>query len=221
MSGYIKLHRGWSNSDIFHKTEFCERAAWVWLLETAAWKDTVRRAGKGQAVEVKRGQLHTSHNALASAWGWSAKRVRGFIDRLEKAGNLGAVGDKNGTLITICNYGKYQDEGRSQGAKEGADRAQSGRTQEEGKEGKEENNNGGYAFHGAVVRLTPPHFERWRLAFPSLDLVAQLTSRDAWLSEQDAAVKKKWFNSTAAWLAKKQQETKKQEDKCDEFTGFC
>lgn len=142
MSGYIKLHRGWRDSDFFGKEAYCERAAWVWLIETAAWKETSRRAAKGQIVPIQRGQLHTSHASLASAWGWSVKRARGFIDRLEKAQMLGVIADTNGSIITICNYEKYQSDGRNQGADEGADegaiRAQSGRTQEEGKRNKED-----------------------------------------------------------------------------------
>jgi len=138
VSGFIKLHRGWLDSNAFRDEPFCERLAWLWLIENAAWKDTSRRVGKGHVVEVARGQIHASHNSLASAWGWTAKRVRGYLARLEKCSMLGAITDTNGTLLTICNYAKYQDDGRNQGATEGAIRAQSGRTQEEGKRKEEE-----------------------------------------------------------------------------------
>lgn len=208
MSGFIKLHRGWRDSEFFGNEPYCERAAWVWLIETAAWKDMSRRAAKGQIISVSRGQLHTSHNSLAKAWGWSAKRARGFIDRLEKAQMLGVVADANGTLITICNYEKYQADGRSQGADEGAVRAQSGRTQEEEIRNKEEKNKGGYAFSGRVIRLNRADLERWSSAFPTLDVPALLQSRDDWFSTQGAEIQKRWFNSTSNWLAKMQQEAK-------------
>lgn len=214
MTGYIKLHRRWHDSFTFEEKEYCERAAWVWLLSNAAWKDTVRRTGQGGIVEIKRGQLHVSLASLASAWGWSIKRVRGFINRLEKGHSLGTVKGKTGTIITICNYSKYQDkpdsEGTDEGTAKGTVRAQSGHTQEESKEDKEEKNNKpakpvDYAFYGKVVRLTPDTFATWQKNYPDLDLAAALQTRDDWLAtEADANARKRWFLSTSNWLASKQ-----------------
>lgn len=142
MSGYIKLHRGWRNDPIFQdKGPFSEAEAWIWLLENAAWKDTVRRTGQGGIMPVQRGQLHVSLGSLSAAWNWSIKRVRGFIERLEKGHMVGTVKGKAGTVLTITNYRKYQDrdgfEGTDEGTQQGTVRAQSGHTQEESKEGKE------------------------------------------------------------------------------------
>lgn len=218
MTGYIKLHRRWHQSPTFEEKEYCERAAWVWLLSNAAWKDTVRRTGQGGIIEIKRGQLHVSLASLASAWGWSIKRVRGFIKRLEIGHSLDTVKGTTGTVITICNYGKYQDnmatEGTGEGTAKGTVGAQSGHTQEESKEYKEEKNNipAGpveYAFCGQVVRLKPDAFANWQKNFPDLDLAAALQSRDDWLStEADDAAKRRWFISTSNWLASKQREAR-------------
>lgn len=136
MSGFIKLHRGWQNSDLFKDNEpYCERMAWIWLVENAAWKDTTRYNHKGEMIEVKRGQIHTSLSALETSFGWSKKKIRGFIDRLEKRHMVGTKRAQSGTLLTICNYGKYQDnkeeQGHGQGTTRGTVRAQLGHTQEE------------------------------------------------------------------------------------------
>lgn len=67
--------------------------------------------------------------------------------------------------------------------------------------GRKNSRNIDYVFAGEVVRLTDKDFDRWRQAYPALDLRAELTSRDAWLAGQTPDVRKKWFQSTATWLA--------------------
>ncbi|GAA0471424.1 hypothetical protein GCM10009096_10520 [Parasphingorhabdus litoris] len=142
MSGFIKLYRGWSDCDLFKNEPFCERAAWVWLIENAAWKETMRYNYKGEMIPLERGQIHVSLASLESVFGWSKKRIRGFLDRLEKGHMAVTNRAQSGTVLTICNYDKYQNvqhtEGHSQGTVKGTAGAQSGHTQEEGKEIKEE-----------------------------------------------------------------------------------
>jgi hypothetical protein len=64
----------------------------------------------------------------------------------------------------------------------------------------------GYAFEGAVIRLNQRDFDKWTGTFSAIpDLAAELTSLDAWLSEQPADQQKRWFHVTAGALAKKHQ----------------
>lgn len=64
-----------------------------------------------------------------------------------------------------------------------------------------------YAFEGVVVRLTPKDLSSWEATFRHIpNLRAELTSRDAWLSEQDDATRKKWFQSTSTWLRNRDAE---------------
>lgn len=211
MAGYIKLHRGWRDSDIFARAgPFCQRAAWVWLLENAAWKECRRRDAHGNILTVERGQLHTSTRALGEVWGWSKNKADRFLRDLEKCQMVDRKTDQHGALITICNYEKYQGEWDSLGPQNGTVSDQSRTTQEEGKEDKEEKNNTDYAFSGRVIRLTFADYRRWQNAFPDLDLRAQLTGRDAWLTERPEAERRKWFYTTPTWLANKQQEAKQQ-----------
>lgn len=206
MAGFIKLHRGWRNNPVFLEDEpLTEREAWLWLIENAAWKETHRRTGQGAVVRLERGQMHVSLGSLASAWQWSIKRVRGYLERLTKASMVGTVRDKSGTILTIKNYRKYQDSGHSEGTVEGTDGAQLGHTQEEGKERKEDKK-GGYAFCGRVIRLVETDLARWRSSYHLLDLPALLQNRDDWLASQPEDARKRWFQSTSSWLAQKQQE---------------
>lgn len=207
MAGFIKLHRGWRDNDIFLGDEpFSEREAWLWLLENATWKKTTRRTGQGGAVHLERGQIHVSFGALSASWKWSIKRVRGFLARLEKGAMVGTASDKRGTVLTIINYSKYQDKGHGSGTGEGTDGAQLGHTQEEGKEGKEDKKGGGYAFHGVVIKLNEMDLARWKRAYHLIDVPAQLQTRDDWLRGQPAEAQKRWFTSTSNVLAKAQQE---------------
>jgi len=132
--GFIKLWRGWRDTDgLAPSTCFSEHEAWLWLLENTAWKATVRRNAKGEDVTVERGQIHVSLASLSSSWGWSKKRVRTFIDRLERVSKVGTSKAQSGTLLTICNYEHYQDNGHSQGHGKGTAGAHT-RRREEGKE---------------------------------------------------------------------------------------
>lgn len=216
MTGYIKLHRRWHEGPNFREKTYCERAAWVWLLSNAAWKDTVRYSAKGDRIAITRGQIHVSLRSLGTAWGWSKGKVERFLSRLETETAITQNSGQSGNVITICNYDKYQsrdDDARDGlGTQDGTVAGQSRDTQEESKEYKEEKNNipAGpveYAFCGQVVRLKPDAFANWQKNFPDLDLAAALQSRDDWLStEADDATKRRWFISTSNWLASKQRE---------------
>lgn len=220
MAGYIKLHRGWHESSMFKNEPYCERAAWAWLLSNAAYKDTARVTGKGDEVLLKPGQIHVSDRSLASAWGWDKKRVRRFFAKIEKAKSATAERTTNGTILTIENWDEYQAKGPIEGPQKGPTEDQPRTTQEEGKEIKEEKN---YAFAGEIVRLNFADYRKWQDAFPDLDLRAMLTARDAWLTGQSEADRKRWFQSTASWLANKQSEAKRETatERQWEFSGPC
>ena len=107
MTGFYLMHRGWMDHPLFPREPLCRRAAWVWLIEQACWRDH-RINIKGRAVTLKRGQLSYSTRFLAEAWNWSEARVRRFLARLERDGAIDAVTDAGQTVITIRHYSKYQ-----------------------------------------------------------------------------------------------------------------
>jgi hypothetical protein len=47
---------------------------------------------------------------MAKAWGWSEKRVRTFLSRLEKRGMIDIHVGRLQTVITIRNYEIYQSD---------------------------------------------------------------------------------------------------------------
>jgi hypothetical protein len=213
--GWIKLHRGWRDCDAFGAEPYCERMAWVWLMENAAWKPMTRRAGKGDLVVIGRGQLHVSDRALGAAWGWERKRVERFLTRLERRQMVTQQRGHSGNVITIVNYEVFQksdkEDGPSSGPSMGPIMGQPWATQEERKEGKEEKEaadaGSGYAFEGTIIRLNQSDLSRWRSTFDAIpDLGAELTSLDAWLCGNGRAKQANWFQTVAGSLNKKHQE---------------
>lgn len=134
MTGWIRLHRGWRDCEVFGDEPMTEREAWVWLIEKAAWKPCVRRNAKGERVQIERGQFHTSLRNLGEAWSWGKNKVARYLERLEDHEMIGTVSGQSGCTITICNYDAYQDVQDSLGQEGGTAPGQSRDTQEEGKE---------------------------------------------------------------------------------------
>jgi AraC-like DNA-binding protein len=107
-SGYYILHRGWFDSPHFHQRTLCERAAWIWLIEHACWKETKARVG-GKRIMLQRGQLSYSRRYLAKAWHWHESRVQRFLNELQTGRAIGQTSEQGQRVITICNYDRYQD----------------------------------------------------------------------------------------------------------------
>lgn len=133
VTGYIKLHRGWHESDLFKDNEpYCERAAWCWLLSKVAWKESHRRGPQGDLVTVKEGEFHTSLRTLAKAWNWDKNKVSRFIKRATTCGNIGTSAGQGGLHITICKWGIYQGVEDKREPQSGTSAGQARDTQEEG-----------------------------------------------------------------------------------------
>lgn len=82
--------------------------AWTHLVLKACWKPTKFNIG-GKVVELERGQLCVSRSQLADAWGWKPSAVERFLVRLETEQMIERSTGQGRTIITVCNYAKYQD----------------------------------------------------------------------------------------------------------------
>lgn len=139
MSGYVKAYRDRFAHPAFASDPFCRGWAWDWLISNACWKPT-RFDIRGRTVTLERGQLCVTTRDLAARWRWSEAAVRRFLTRLKTDAMIDANTDAGRTIITVCNYSKYQDdhrEGDATGdAASGAKVTQKRRTKEEGEEDK-------------------------------------------------------------------------------------
>ena len=99
--GWIKIHRQISQWEWYDcPPVFC---LFVHLLLMANWEQ-----GKWHGKTVKVGQLVTSREKLAQVTGLSIQNVRTAINKLRTTGEITTKATNQFTLITICNYDKYQ-----------------------------------------------------------------------------------------------------------------
>ena len=106
--GVFAVDRGiWDHPMFASREAFSKREAWMWLISEAAWKSRRRRIA-GVTVDLARGQVSHSLRHLAECWGWSVKRVRGFLDALKEDAMIATSSDTGITVITICKYNEYQ-----------------------------------------------------------------------------------------------------------------
>lgn len=104
--GFFLMHRGWRENPVF-KGEFSRADAWVWLIENTCWKPT-RFDIKGKSVTLQRGQICASRERLATVWGWSPSAVERYLTRLKTEQMIERETGQGKSVITICNYDKYQ-----------------------------------------------------------------------------------------------------------------
>jgi hypothetical protein len=209
MAGYYAMSRGWMDHDFFASEPYTEREAWLYLIETAAWKPRQFCHGN-DVIELQRGQLVTSIRSLASKWKWGNKRVDGFLKRLKRGAMVETEKGTRGTLLTICNYNKFQTGDDEKGTREdtlkGTRRGHGGDTNKEGKERKE------YKYTGKVVRLNESDYGQWQKIYHSIpDFDAEIARIDAYL--ESSGKTKGWFPVASAMLNAKHQQNMERRQK--------
>ena len=83
MNGWFKLYRQMENNILWQDKPFAKGQAWIDLILMANIADG-DVLSKGVVVHVKRGQVFRTQKYLADRWGWSIKKVRGFLTLIEK-----------------------------------------------------------------------------------------------------------------------------------------
>lgn len=107
MSGFVAAYREALDHPLL-KGNAERLGAWMWLVMKAAWKPTPFDIG-GKIVTIERGQLCASRSQLAQAWGMSPSGVERFLTRLKTEQMIEQETGQGRSIITICNYSKYQD----------------------------------------------------------------------------------------------------------------
>ena len=109
MSGWIKLSRKffenpfWSEDRKFSKCE-----AWLDLIQTARFEQSSVIVN-GKVIELQRGELCASIRYLAKRWSWGEQMVRTYLKLLVDLKQTTHRITQGQTVITICNYAKYND----------------------------------------------------------------------------------------------------------------
>jgi len=107
-AGYISVHRSIQAHWLWKETPFSYGQAWIDLLLLVNHKDVKMMLGT-EAIVVERGSRILSIRQLCERWGWSNTKVSRFLGILENDEMLRRKSDTKKTLITIENYGSYQD----------------------------------------------------------------------------------------------------------------
>lgn len=107
--GYIVLDRAIRDSVIWESEEpFDIRSAWIDLVMSANYAEG-KIVYRNRLTTINRGQFFTSTRKLATRWRWGHGRVLNFLRMLESNGSITVKRNAYGTLITLVNYGLYQD----------------------------------------------------------------------------------------------------------------
>ncbi len=105
--GVFAVDRGIWGHPCFANEPFTEREAWQWLIGEAAFKPRKKRVGN-TVFDLERGQLAASIRFMAEAWQWHRNKVHRFLVKLKTETMIEHTPGQDATLITICNYDKYQ-----------------------------------------------------------------------------------------------------------------
>ncbi len=108
MRGLVMIDRDILNHPSFADEAFTERDAFIWMICEASYQDRTVRTRKGP-LNLARGQLTASTRFMADKWGWKEPRVRRFLKRLKIDAMIDVNTDAVQTVVTVCNYDKYQD----------------------------------------------------------------------------------------------------------------
>lgn len=106
--GYIKLHRKMlDNSFVLKDNDYF--AVWVYLLLTAAHKETVLE-NCSKIITLKPGQLITGREALGKKLHISNSKIERILNLFESAQMIAQIKKpRKGRIITILNWDKYQE----------------------------------------------------------------------------------------------------------------
>ena len=119
--GFITIHRQLMKHWIWEDPEAFK--FWMALLLEANWEEK-KTMFNGSLLTVKRGQLVFGRIKYSMKLGISEKRIRRYLNLLEKDDMIGQQKTNKFTLISIVNYESYQDKA-SQGPSKGQPRATS------------------------------------------------------------------------------------------------
>ena len=106
--GYVKLYRKIRDNPVWpQKNEpYSRLEAWEDLIMDAEYRPRDRLI-EGRLIHNERGQLTASIRFLAKRWHWGPGAVRGYLSKLQKAGQIKQNLTQGITQITICKYDHY------------------------------------------------------------------------------------------------------------------
>jgi len=105
--GYIKVYRDIRDHWLWDQKPFSKGQAWIDLLMLVNHEDK-RLKFDDEIVTCRRGMTITSLRKLSERWGWSPGKVDRFLKLLKSEIMIQEERNSRRTIISIVNYGDYQ-----------------------------------------------------------------------------------------------------------------
>lgn len=107
VDGWLKLYRSILDSAVFQDAEVLK--VWIWLLCNVAFEqhDTICY---GKVIHLKPGQIVTGRKKIAQCTDLNENKVYRALTALKSLGNIEIKSTNKYSIITVANWGKYQDE---------------------------------------------------------------------------------------------------------------
>lgn len=106
-SGWFKTYRSICDSAVFQDPKVLK--LWIYILANAEYKDYTTITNGG-IVSVKKGQLITGRKKLSLETDFSEEQIRRMLKILSDLGNIEIKTTNKYSVITVVNWGKYQDD---------------------------------------------------------------------------------------------------------------
>jgi hypothetical protein len=146
--GYFGIHRRLFDHPLWtEKREFSKAEAWIDMIQTARYTESKTQDFiDGRLIEWDYGQFPASIRFLKKRWGWKSNgKVLRFLELLEKQNMIEIETEQGQSVITLCNYEKYDikklDNGTATEQQRNADGTQTEQNSKKDKKGKKEKNN--------------------------------------------------------------------------------
>lgn len=107
--GYIKLHRKFFENTLWKEPrEYSKAEAWLDLIQSARFESS-QVILNGRVIEVQMSEVAASRRYLEKRWGWGSTKVNNFLDYLKKNQMITTKQTSGQTIITLCNYERYNE----------------------------------------------------------------------------------------------------------------
>ncbi|MDX0289471.1 hypothetical protein [Sinorhizobium meliloti] len=225
MSRWIRVQTSIFDHEVFAAEPFSEREAWLWLISKAAWKDTVHRIG-ASVMPVPAGSLFVTIREMQAAWKWtSTRRVHQFLELLSSQNMIETCSETGKTLVTVCNYSKYQNAETHSETLEGAEAKQKRNTKDTSTP---DTNTSSLrsdvcpepeksapasptvielpTVNGDLVPIKQADMVEWSEAFPAVNVRQQLAAMRSWLNAnpKNRKTSKGMKRFVVSWLSREQ-----------------
>lgn len=119
--GYTKTYHHLIDATFWNDGKpYDDRSAYIDLLLRMNYTEkTFRPANSRETIIVHENEIFTSIGKLGKRWMWSENKVRRYLRMMEKLNFLRATAYTSGTLITLINTDKNEDERRACGSTDG------------------------------------------------------------------------------------------------------